>query len=72
MMHSVQFWTRAIARGCIMSDKSPNGNGHARIEFTPVILLEVILKCVLKDRITDEEVTTICDNFVKTLEEWWE
>ena len=35
-------------------------NGHESIEVTPLQLLAIMLKCVLKDRITDEEIDTIC------------
>lgn len=55
------------------SDKpeKQKGNGHKPIELTPLQLLAVILKCVLRERITDEEVEKICSTYYKTIEEWW-
>jgi hypothetical protein len=47
------------------------GNGQKPIEVTPLQLLGIILKCVLKDRITDEEIQTICSVYYKTIKEWW-
>jgi hypothetical protein len=47
------------------------GNGQESISVTPLQLLGIILKVVLKDRITDEEVETICSNYYKTIEAWW-
>jgi len=47
------------------------GNGQKPIEVTPIKLLEIILKVVLKNRITDEEVETICSNYYKTVKDWW-
>jgi hypothetical protein len=52
--------------------KPLEGNGHKTIEITPLKLLAMILKAVLKDRITDEEVNKICSTYYKTLEEWWD
>ena len=46
-------------------------NGRKPISVTPIQLLGVILKVVLKDRITDEEVELICSNYYKTIEDWW-
>ncbi len=46
-------------------------NGQKSLEITPIQLLEVILKAVLKDRITDEEIELICSNYYKTIEDWW-
>jgi hypothetical protein len=46
-------------------------SGNEPIEMTPLKLLGLILKCVLTDRITDEEVEKICSVYYKTLEEWW-
>ena len=58
------------------SEKEPctpqEGNGNKPIEITPLKLLAVILKAVLQDRITDEEVKKICSVYFKTIEEWWE
>jgi len=50
---------------------SNNGNGQKSLEITPIQLLEVILKAVLKDRITDEEAKRICSVYYKTIEDWW-
>ena len=47
------------------------GNGQKPISLTPLQLLEVILKAVLKDRITDEEAKRICSTYYKTIEDWW-
>lgn len=41
------------------------------IEVTPLQLLGIMLKCVLKHRITDEEVDTICSTYYKTVKDWW-
>ena len=46
-------------------------NGNKPIEITPLKLLAVILKVVLTDRITDEEIEKICSVYYKTLDEWW-
>ena len=47
------------------------GNGQKLREVTPIELLGIILKIALKDRITDEEVETICSVYYKTVQEWW-
>jgi len=47
------------------------GNGEKPIEATPIQLLGIILKVVLKDHITDEEIETICTNYYKTIQDWW-
>jgi hypothetical protein len=47
------------------------GNGHKPVEVSPLQLLGFILKCVLKDRITDEEIKTICTTYYETIKEWW-
>ena len=47
------------------------GNGLKRIEVTPIQLLAFMLRIVLKDRITEEEVETICSTYYKTIKEWW-
>jgi hypothetical protein len=57
-----------------MSDekKEPGkSNGQKQLEITPLRLLGIILKCVLKDRITNEEIELICSTYHKTLEDWW-
>jgi hypothetical protein len=51
--------------------KPQEDNGQKSIEVTPLRLLGIILKCVLQDRITDEEVEKICSVYYKTLQEWW-
>lgn len=53
------------------SDKLQKTNGQKSIQVTPMQLLAIILKVVLKDRITDEEVETICSNYYKTVQDWW-
>ena len=47
------------------------GNGLKPISLNPLQLLALILKLVLKDRITDEEIENICSNYYKTIEDWW-
>ena len=58
------------------TEKEPNthheGNGQKPIEVTPIQLLGIILKIVLKERIIDEEVETICSVYYKTVQDWWE
>ena len=58
-----------------MSEESENehgkSNGQTSIGVTPTQLLGIMLKTVLKDRITDEEVETICTMYYKTIEDWW-
>lgn len=41
------------------------------IDVTPIQLLGLILKAVLKDRITDQEVEIICSNYYKTVKDIW-
>jgi hypothetical protein len=53
-------------------DKLQNGNGNKPIEITPLRLLAVILKVVLTDRITDEEIEKICSTYYKTIQDWWD
>lgn len=52
-------------------NKPQEGNGHKSLEITPLKLLAVILKAVLQDRITDEEIEKICSTYYKTIEDWW-
>ena len=56
-------------------DEKENGhgenNGKKTISITPLRLLAIILKGVLKDRITDEEIELICSNYYKTIKDWW-
>lgn len=52
-------------------DKLQKDNGNKPIEITPLKLLAVILKAVLQDRITDEEVEKICTVYYKTIQDWW-
>jgi hypothetical protein len=54
-----------------MGEGAANGNGHSGIEVTPIQLLGIILKAVLKERITEEEVETICSVYYQTIKEWW-
>jgi hypothetical protein len=49
----------------------PEGNGQKSIAVTPIQLLGIILKIVLKERITEEEVETICSVYWQTVKEWW-
>ncbi|HEY6333228.1 MAG TPA: hypothetical protein VI756_28145 [Blastocatellia bacterium] len=39
---------------------------------TPLQLLGVILKTVLKKRITDEEIDRISATYYNTIQQWWE
>ena len=41
------------------------------VSLTPLQLLGVILKAVLKNRITDEEVDRISAVYYDTIESWW-
>jgi hypothetical protein len=41
------------------------------ISLTPLQLLGVILKAVLKDRITDQEIDRICSVYYATLRKWF-
>ena len=47
------------------------GNGQKPINVTPMQLLGIILKVALKDRISDEEVETICSVYHKAVEDLW-
>lgn len=51
--------------------KSPDLDIPSGIEVTPIKLLGIMLKAVLKDRITDEEVETICSSYYNAVKEWW-
>ena len=51
-------------------EKSQKSNGKKSIELTPIQLLAFMLRCVLKDRITEEEIETVCSIY-KTVKEWW-
>lgn len=42
-----------------------------RGKVTPIQLLALMLKAVLKERITKEEIDTICSTYYKTVKEWW-
>jgi hypothetical protein len=53
------------------SGKPQKSNGKKSIELTPMQLLAVMLRCVLKDRITEEEMEIICSTYYKTVKEWW-
>jgi hypothetical protein len=41
------------------------------VSLTPTQLVEVILKSVLEDRITDEEAERICSVYKETVLEWF-
>jgi hypothetical protein len=47
------------------------GNGQKSIAVTPIQLLGIILKVVLKERIAEEEVEAICSVYWETVNEWW-
>ena len=62
--------------GMIEDDKKEanthhEGNGEKSIAVTPLQLLGIILKVTLKDRITEEEVETICSVYWETVKDWW-
>lgn len=42
-----------------------------RLSLTPLQLLGLILKVVLEDRITDEEIDRICSTYYATVREWF-
>ena len=46
-------------------------NGQKKIEVTPIELLAFMLRIVLKDRITEEEIETICSTYYQTIQDWW-
>jgi tetratricopeptide (TPR) repeat protein len=50
-----------------LSDDIPDLSMFTGIELTPLQLLGVILKVVLKDRITDDEVDRICSVYYETI-----
>ena len=56
---------------CACQENNGHDNRQRPISLTPLQLLEVILKVVLKDRITNEEVKRICSTYYKTIEDWW-
>lgn len=39
--------------------------------ITPLKLPGIRLMCVLKDKITDQEVDTICALYYATIQDWW-
>src|SRR6185436_13027707 len=47
------------------------GNDEKSGAANPIQLLGIILKIILKERITDEEVETICSVYWRTVKEWW-
>ena len=47
------------------------GNGEKTLEVTLLQLLGIILKITLKERITEEEVETICSVYYETVNDWW-
>ena len=51
--------------------KSPDLDTSSGIEVTPIRLLATMLKAVLKERITDEEVEAICSTYYKTVKDIW-
>jgi hypothetical protein len=53
------------------ADAHQEGNGQKSIAVTPIQLLGIILKITLKERITEEEVETICSVYWETVKDWW-
>ena len=45
--------------------------GIEGVKFTPLQLLAFVLKLVLKDRITDKEITLITDTHRDLIQEYW-
>jgi hypothetical protein len=45
--------------------------GIAGVKFTPLQLLAFLLKLVLKDRITNAEITTITETHRDLIKEYW-
>jgi len=54
-----------------IENEDGKSNGQKTIEVTPIQLLAFRLRIVLKDRITEEEVETICSTYYKTIKELW-
>jgi hypothetical protein len=67
---SLDLYFAALERGQSMVEET-EGNGQRSIEVTPLQLLGIILRAVLKDRITDEEVERICSVYYKAITDWW-
>jgi hypothetical protein len=53
------------------ADPDPDSNSQPLLEVTPIQLLGIMLKIVLKERITDEEVEKICSVYYETVQDWW-
>jgi hypothetical protein len=51
--------------------KSPDSGTPSKKEITPIELLAIILKAMLKDRITQDEVDNICSVYYETVQDWW-
>ena len=54
-----------------IENEDGKSNGLKSIEVSPMQLLAFMLRIVLKDRITEEEVETICSTYYKTVKDWW-
>ena len=52
-------------------DAALKAAGIEGVKFTPLQLLAFILKLVLKDRITDKEITVITDTHRDLIKEYW-
>ena len=62
---------RQMAKESEKKRRAPQkSNWQKPIEVTPLQLLAIMLTCVLKDRITDEEVETICSVYYETIKDW--
>jgi tetratricopeptide (TPR) repeat protein len=53
------------------SQNLPAKPEHANEGFTPMHLLRFILKSVLKEQVTEEQIEKVCSVFYTTLKEWW-
>lgn len=42
------------------------------VAFTPLTLLATIMKCVLKERITDKETERICVSYYRAVQDIWD
>lgn len=42
------------------------------VAFTPLLLLATILKCVLRERISDAEIETICVTYYDSITSIWD
>jgi hypothetical protein len=53
------------------SQNLPAKPQQAKEGFTPMHLLRFILKSVLKEQVTEDQIEKVCSVFYTTLKEWW-